>query len=82
MIATLDLAGDDASGPDAGQPFLFAEMSPTPAPVVPACGLVVTQPRAFPRIKHRDEAKTSHTIDGIVRLTWTCRACGHVRGRP
>jgi len=66
----------NASAPD--QPFLFDEMLPV---AEEACPLVRPHPRAFERREHRDEVSTTHTIDGIVRMTWTCRTCGNVRGR-
>lgn len=64
-------------------PLFGDELPATPAPAALArCVLVTPQPRAFPHVKHADEEKTT-TVDasGVRRLTWTCRACGNVRGR-
>lgn len=69
--------------------FLFGEPPPaTPSPVLPVapparvCVPYTPQPRAFPHVRHGDEVPTTHTFgDGVLRMTWTCRVCGNVRGR-
>lgn len=83
MIATHDQGDAVPSAPD--QLCLFGEAPQARAAIVEVgsgeCPLVLRNPRAFARREHRDEVKTTHTIEGIVRGTWTCRACGNVRGR-
>lgn len=69
--------------------FLFGEPpAPVPSAALPLappsrpCLPYTPQPGAFPHIRHADEVKTTHTFgDGVLRMTWTCRACGNIRGR-